>query len=314
MRSTVTMHHIEIPIAGSHLAGLCSFTPPDFSDHAVNRALPTDKPLLIMLHGWQDNAASFTPLFPALAAHFSVLAMDWPGHGLSPHRAVDNFSHFVDYVDDLAQVMAALTPPDGVLPPVILTGHSLGALVAVCYAAAFPEQVERLVLIEGLAPLSEPPTQAAERLRQGIMSRQRFRQRAQHRLSRSMATFEQALALRCHVNHLSAEQLRPIVTRGVYEAHGRWWWRHDPRLRCDSLYRMGSEHAQALASAVTAPILSIVGHHGYPHWKLSHAAQQTWSSLIQHEVTGGHHCHLESPHAVTEQILLFSSKIKKLIG
>ena len=309
------MVHIEIPTAGSHLAGLCSFTPPDFSA-GTPVVLPPEKPLLVMLHGWQDNAASFTPLFPALTDHFSLLAVDWPGHGLSPHRAADNFYHFVDYVDDLAQLMTTLANACVMPSRIMLVGHSLGALVATCYAAAFAERVDGLVLIEGLAPLSEPPMQAATRLRQGIESRQRYRARALQRASRpprSMASLEQALALRCQVNGLRAEQLRPIIERGVYEDRGRWHWRHDPRLRCDSLYRMGREHANALSRAVSAPILSIVGQQGYPQLKQDQIAQQDWPTLIQHEVAGGHHCHLEHPDAVTEQILSFSSKIHKLI-
>lgn len=300
------MYEIEFQLASSRLAGLCSFTDHQ-SPAGPGIAVPSDKPVLLMLHGWQDNAASFTSLFDTLANHYHLIAFDWPGHGLSAPRAADNYYHFIDYIDDLAQVIDLLA-----LPQVSILGHSLGALVGVCYAAAFTERVHTMVLIEGLAPLAESAMNAPARLRQGIVSRQRYRQRQHQRQARSMASFQQALDVRCSVNGLSPLQLQPLVERGVYQHDGRWYWRHDHRLRCESLYRMASDHSEAMLSAVTCPVLSIVGRGGYPSLKLVSPERAGWQNLIQLEVDGGHHCHIDSPQAVAEQIVLFSSKIKTL--
>ena len=59
---------------------------------------PTKK--ILCLHGWLDNAASFNRLAPLLLDSFPVsdeqqqqpmeiLALDFPGHGLSGHKSVD---------------------------------------------------------------------------------------------------------------------------------------------------------------------------------------------------------------------------------
>lgn len=126
---------------------------------------------VIFIHGWLDNAASFLSLMPALhalAPKLHLCAVDLPGHGFSSHKA--GYSAFHDYIDDLDQLLLNLSPNKPVL-----VGHSLGALIASCYSAAFPEQVSGLVQIEGFGPLSEPATHSVTRLRQGIRSRHALR-------------------------------------------------------------------------------------------------------------------------------------------
>ena len=258
------MYSTRFQLAEITLAGLCSFPHPG---GIVNASAPlpdarTERPLLLFLHGWQDNAASFDGMFSYLTPFFELVAIDWPGHGHSAPRGKDNYYHFVDYIDDLNQLMGLL--PD---TQVYLVGHSLGALVAGCYAAVFPEKVAGLVLIEGLSPLYEPAGNAVQRLRDGIESRQRYRRRAVQRSARRMTTFQDALDLRCSVNRLPARLLRPLVERATYQDGRYWYWRHDNRLRCDSLYRMAKEQARTLTSAIQCPVLSILGRSGFSHLK-----------------------------------------------
>ncbi|MGR5061776.1 alpha/beta fold hydrolase [Photobacterium sp. DNB22_13_2] len=302
------MYQIEFQLAEQRLSGLASFSAPlPIENKAQLSAVLTQKPVMVMLHGWQDNAASFAPLFGKLAEHFHIIAIDWPGHGLSAPRAADNFYHFYDYVDDLAQLVALIDQPQ-----VVLVGHSMGALIAMSYAAAFADKIASLVLIEGLSPLSQAAENAPERLRQGIESRQRYRARAHQRQNRSMASFQQALDLRCAVNGLRPDQIKPVVERGVFQRDGRWYWRHDNRLRCESLYRMTPEQISALVASVKCPVLSLIGQTGYRQLKMTQSQAQEWQQLEQVEIAGGHHCHLDSPERVTDGILLFSSNFNAL--
>ena len=260
----------------------------------------TSKPVLLLLHGWQDNAATFASLWPLLTKHYDVIALDWPGHGKSDHKSADNYYHFVDYIDDLHQVITQLK-----YEKVHIVGHSLGAIVAGCYAAVFPEYVDKIVLIEGLSPLTEPPQMTAERLRMGIASRQRYRQQQLRLKKRSMATFAEALTLRAAVNRLPASLLEAVVTRATIERDGRWYWRHDPRLRCDSLYRMAQQQAQVLLSSIQAPVLSIIGDHGYASLHNSDSRGWDINDFTQVMVSGGHHCHLQSSESVYRHIRTF---------
>ena len=58
--------------------------------------------IVLCLHGWLDNAASFVPLLPHLA-NKHVIAIDLLGHGFSSHRSQDAHYHFIDWIDDLLQ-------------------------------------------------------------------------------------------------------------------------------------------------------------------------------------------------------------------
>lgn len=302
------MYNTHFRLAEITLAGLCSFQHPgEVVSPSSPLTYPCDqKPILLFLHGWQDNAASFDALFATLAEKFHLIAIDWPGHGYSQPRSKDNYYHFVDYIDDLNQLMALL--PDR---EVFLVGHSLGALVAGCYAAVFPDKVSGAVLIEGLAPLHESPELAVQRLRDGIASRQRYRRRAERwGKGRGMSSFQEALQLRCVVNHLSAEQLSPLVARGTYQDGSSWYWRHDNKLRCDSLYRMAKEHAKTLASQIQCPVLSILGRSGFEALSQPGGGRYWLQNGSQVVVDGGHHCHIESPQAVCEHIVVFTSKFR----
>ena len=279
-------------------SGLCSWQP--------NEDLSKDKPLFILLHGWQDNAASFSVLFPLLTPHFSVIAIDLSGHGLSTSRGEEDYFSFWDYLDDLNQWIAHLQ-----VKSCWLLGHSLGALLSVSYAASMPEMVDGLILIEGLAPLYEEPECCALRLRQGLLSRQRYRKKQQRSNSFNMKTVNKALERRSAINQLSTDCLMPLVIRGTKAVDNTDHrelgiaWRHDHKLRSDSLFRMTKSQSFQLCQSVQASILSCVGTSGFDRLR-DPTGEKTWfPSLQQIELTGGHHCHLEEPEALCRAITHF---------
>ncbi len=100
---------------------------------------PAAGPPLVMLHGvlrcWQD----FVPLLPSLAWRWQVLALDHRGHGQS-ERAPGKY-YVRDYVRDAVQFVR-----DAVDEPVVIYGHSLGAMVAAAVAARLPDKVRGIVL------------------------------------------------------------------------------------------------------------------------------------------------------------------------
>jgi non-heme chloroperoxidase len=95
---------------------------------------------ILFLHGWQGAAAVWAPIVERLAARHRTIALDIRGFGESngapgPFR-VETFS------DDLSALVAALD-----LDPLVVVGHSMGAVVAQRFAIDRPDAVEGLVLV-----------------------------------------------------------------------------------------------------------------------------------------------------------------------
>jgi len=98
-----------------------------------------DAPALVMLHGVTRRWQTFLPLWSALAQHWQLSAIDFRGHGRSDD--VNDRYRVCDYAED---VMAYLeTQFDR---PVVLYGHSLGAMVAADVARRLGDRIAAVVL------------------------------------------------------------------------------------------------------------------------------------------------------------------------
>lgn len=252
------------------------------------------KPLLIALHGWLDNSASFLPLAPHLG-DFHLICVDLPGHGHSDHKATPYV--FVDWLDDLYQIVQAAG-----WSRFTLLGHSLGALIASSYAGVFPEQVDRLIMLEGLGPLSQPDEEVPAQLRRAILNRSRTRER----VTNGFASIDEAVAARCKVADIAPDGARLICERQLEIRAGRWHWRSDPRLRDLSPLRMSEGQAQALIRAIRCPVLFLRGEQGFAtlsgQWQTRHAL---FGRIEQASVAGKHHFHMENPDETAVYIVNF---------
>lgn len=255
---------------------------------------PQGKPLLVALHGWLDNGASFLPLAPYLT-DFHLVCVDLPGHGHSDHKTTPYV--FIDWVDDLYQIVQAAG-----WSRFSLLGHSLGALIASAYAGVFPEQVEHLILLEGLGPLSQPDETVPAQIRKAILNRSRTRERA----SAGFASLDEAVAARCKVAQIAPQAAGLICERQLELRAGRWHWRSDPRLRDLSPLRMSEGQAQALIRAIRCPVLFIRGEQGFAElqglWQLRQAA---FGQIEQVVLPGNHHFHMENAAEVAVFIVNF---------
>ncbi len=101
-------------------------------------------PRLHFSHANGFNAESYRALLTPLQGRFCVTAADLRGHGLTTLTAEPGMqTRWTIFGADLAAVVQRL---DGA--PVILAGHSMGAIASMMVAAQYPERVRGLVLVE----------------------------------------------------------------------------------------------------------------------------------------------------------------------
>jgi pimeloyl-ACP methyl ester carboxylesterase len=102
-------------------------------------------PSVILLHGYAETSRMWTPIIPALAERFTVIAPDLPGIGESaiPADGLD--------MRTAAIRIHALARSLGVERARVV-GHDIGLMVAYAYAALFPDEVEKLVVMDAFLP------------------------------------------------------------------------------------------------------------------------------------------------------------------
>ncbi len=99
-------------------------------------------PAVLLVHGWEDDNALWTPLIDALQAlGRPVVALDLPGHGFSEAEMAGPES----VAEAVLAVAAAMGPVDAVV------GHSFGCPVSV-RAMALGMRIDRAVLIASANP------------------------------------------------------------------------------------------------------------------------------------------------------------------
>lgn len=96
---------------------------------------------LVLLHGLTSSKQGYAPVMPLLADRWHLYAPDFRGHGTSD-RATDTQYHNVDYARDIISFLKQIGEP------VVVIGHSLGAMVAIIVAARYPEGVRGVTLLD----------------------------------------------------------------------------------------------------------------------------------------------------------------------
>ena len=102
-------------------------------------------PAVILLHGYTQTSRMWKPIIPLLAENFTVIAPDLPGIGDSgiPKDGLDMKSAAIR-IHALAQSLGVAKAR--------VVGHDIGLMVAYAYAAMYPTEVEKLVVMDAFLP------------------------------------------------------------------------------------------------------------------------------------------------------------------
>jgi pimeloyl-ACP methyl ester carboxylesterase len=102
-------------------------------------------PAVILLHGYTQTSRMWRPIIPLLAQKFTVIAPDLPGIGDSdiPKDGLDMKTAAVR-IHGLAKSLG--------VEKARVVGHDIGLMVAYAYAAQFPAETEKLVVMDAFLP------------------------------------------------------------------------------------------------------------------------------------------------------------------
>jgi pimeloyl-ACP methyl ester carboxylesterase len=102
-------------------------------------------PAVLLLHGYAESSRMWKPLAKVLAPNYTVIAPDLPGIGESsiPQTGLD--------MKTSAERVHAAVKSLG-YAKVRVVGHDIGLMVAYAYAAMYPQEVEKLALLDAFLP------------------------------------------------------------------------------------------------------------------------------------------------------------------
>lgn len=97
---------------------------------------------IICVHGLTANARFWDSVAEPLTKNFRVIAIDLRGRGDS-EKPIEGYT-LEQHASDIVGVLDHLK-----VEQTIFLGHSLGAMIGVCFAAKHPNRLKKLILIDG---------------------------------------------------------------------------------------------------------------------------------------------------------------------
>ena len=102
-------------------------------------------PAVVLLHGYAETSRMWRPLIPKLADRFTVIAPDLPGIGDSGiPKAGSDMKTAALRIHSLIQSLGIKNAE--------AVGHDIGLMVAYAYAAQFPRETTKLVVMDAFLP------------------------------------------------------------------------------------------------------------------------------------------------------------------
>ena len=338
---SVVVNEITLPLSdGMTLAGQrWTYRGDKDNNNSTSSSSSSPSHKILALHGWLDNCASFHYLAPHLVSKMGgkaeVVALDLPGHGWSSHKSVDGpstlLSEGVFYVSEALDKLEWThtgkekteeninkdhphSTPHEEQGKVTLLGHSMGGGLSLIYAAAFPELVDKLILLDIYSPMPGEADKTTSVIRSHIEARRQGARghRVYESLEQAIKTRRMTAAKAPGKQWLSLEAATEMVTRAmkpVEGAEGGFIFRHDTRLLWPSLQYLMPDQIDNIMKSVECPVCILAAEHGWPFKKerVEKAIEILEPSV--HKILPGcsHHLHAdpESADAVLEEVYHF---------
>lgn len=213
-----------------------------------------EQPVLVMVHGWMDVAASFQFMVDALRAmpgweKRPIVALDWRGFGQTQASGRDSY-FFVDYLADLDALLDHLAPES----PIDLLGHSMGGNVSMLYSGVRPHRIRKLVNLEGFGLPTLPPDEAPDRYVKWLDEiKTPVRLKAYDQLA--------GVAKRLRDNNplIPPDRALWLASHWARQENGLWVINADPAHKRPQPFLYRLEEVQASLKRMTMPVLFVEG-------------------------------------------------------
>jgi pimeloyl-ACP methyl ester carboxylesterase len=213
-------------------------------------------PPLILIHGGLDHSRSWDHLAQALRATFHVVAPDLRGHGESDWATGSSYS-LADHVYDLTRLVKFAG-----FGKVTIIGHSMGGMVSLTFAGAFPDKVSRLVVLDGVTNFPARKVKPADvRIADWVGDLDKF---AQPKIHLYPSVADGAKRILTRNRRLTREQAMHLANHGLKRnVDGTYSWKFDPYLRVRAPYRLSLEDHIGLWSRIACPTLLVSGSESF---------------------------------------------------
>src|SRR3984957_14900926 len=250
-------------------------------------------PSVVLLHGFAETSRMWNPILPVLGAKFTVIAPDLPGFGDSSIPSGEmGMKTAAIQIHDLVRSLGVTKAR--------VVGHDIGLMVAYAYAAQFPSEVEKLVVMDAFLP-GVPGWELA--YNDPNMWHFRFHGSAPEALVEG----REKIYFAYFWNHLAADGKRslPEADRASYVAA----YSRPGRMRAGWAYfaswpDTAKDFAQMAKTQLTMPVLSIAGEKasaailgpqmkrvatnvkvielkGSGHWLMEERPEETMAALVE---------------------------------
>ncbi len=262
-------------------------------------------PTLFFIHGWLDTGAGFDFVAESLAGKFHCIAPDMRGFGKSEHSKSRLGYFFYEYVADLHELFAKLSPKR----PARVLGHSLGGMVASIYAGTFPERVSHLINVEGYLNPARKSETAPDRARAWIegVGIKRFR------VFKTLEAF--AARLQTSNPRLPSDRALFLARHLAKKTRGGWTMAADPNHKLLDPYWLPREAHFAVWSRIQAQCLLVSAEHTEMALRFGEADFAAEKALLESKFPAGtrraeipqagHMVHHEKPEALARLALDF---------
>lgn len=274
---------------------------------------------VLALHGWMDNAGSFDRLIPLIPKNIPVLSIDLPGHGHSSHLPPGAYYHiFWDYAPVIRRIVKHFGWQN-----VKLLGHSMGAAACFMYAAMYPKEVCKIIMIDSAGPVVTCQKKFSAMIGSfvdKIHALETMTPAKQPRFTQdeviSMMMDESVIdrQIDCQIDR---ETAKVLLKRGLKEMPDKkYTFTYDLRLRTSVLGLSTIEQVLDYAERIECHVLNIRPVPGmtfeiadaYP--KVMNVLRKK-ANLEYHEVPGLHHIHIQTPERIANIITAFLLNINE---